>query len=179
MSGIRQDFRHLGPLLVRPGEPKVPLSLRADARLIAEAAAGAAICGVPLDVALWTVAESLRIAGEDGGTTCGRVPIELTPVPKTSLPNGMSAWLRQLRVGCGYCEDSLPITWAPARLRLDSGSPVWGQAAALAADTARLRSVLDAECAAAAAGLTLTLAIAQVSRQAGTRPPAQASGSAR
>lgn len=157
----------------------MPISLRVDARLLANAAAGAAICKVPLDVALWTAAESQRIAGGDDEIVCGRVPIALAPVPRANLPAGTAAWLRQLRLGCGFCEDGLPTTWVPSRLGLESGSRVWDQAAALAADTARLRSVLDAECAAAAAGLTLTQAIAHVSEQVGTRPPEQASRCAR
>lgn len=154
---FRQDHRHLSALLVRPGEPKERVELTGSARRLAWAAASAARCSVPADAAIWVACEALQAAPAATTDLCRELTVRTTPSAQGSA---LQLWVRQLRAGGAFTDDTLPFVWAPTRLRLGEHPDDMGAALDLAADPADLRAMLDAECAAAAAGLTLSAAAA-------------------
>lgn len=167
MASARQDLRQTGPLLVRPGERREPVQLAGEARLIAEAAAAAASCGVPVDVAVWVSAEVLAACPDPSADRCRDLTVQVRPVRRVETSDRLDGWKRQLRQGSGWAEDSLPVIWAPARLKLVEGSDLLGRAVAYAGCPTGLRAALDLECAAAAARMTVTDAVG-ISAPAGT-----------
>jgi hypothetical protein len=166
---FRQDHRHLTALLVRPGDTKERVELTGSAERLAWASASAARCRVPTDAAIWIAYEALQTAPAATKEFCLGLTVSTTPSVRDA---GLQLWVRQLRAGSAFTSDTLPLMWSPTRLRLSEYPAAVDAALDLAADPANLRAILDAECAAAAAGLTLSAAAAEFSWPAGTADPA-------
>lgn len=154
---FRHDHRHSFPLLVRPGEPKARIELTGSATQLARAAASAARCSVPADAAIWIAYEAAQAHPAATTEFCRELTVRTEPSAQGA---GLQLWVRQLRAGSFFNDDTLPLAWVPTRLRLGEHPDVLVAALELAADPADLRALLDAECAAAAAGLTLSAAAA-------------------
>lgn len=166
MYGFRQEFRQNTPsMLARPGDPKAAVRLDGDVWDIAAAAAAAAACRVPVDVAVWVTGELLVADPGANATTVHATTARLVPA-KRGRGTGHSAWIHQLRHGSPWAEDTLPTVWMPVRVVRTLNAADIDRAVAATSDQGLLRSALGLECAAAAAGLTLSEA---VSRRAAAR----------
>lgn len=161
---FRQNHCHSVALLVRPSEPKERVELTAFAARLASAAASAARCSVPVDAAIWIACEVLQVAPVASADFCRELTVRTAPAARGST---LQRWVLQLRGGAAFTDDTLPYVWTPTRLHLGEQPDIVEAALALAAEPADLRAVLDAECAAAAAGLTVSEAAA-LSWPAGT-----------
>ena len=157
---------------MRPGATATPLRLVAPIRALSLAAIAAGRCDVPADAAIATAIELVRVAPHADPDAIRCLTVHLRP-SKLPPARGETTWMRQLRVGCSWCADTLPMVWMPAEI-VDAATPERVLAAlAWIADPLRLRALLDLECAAMRAQVPLHEAFAMLTQPEST-PPASA-----
>jgi hypothetical protein len=169
---VIRETRRPSALLVRPGATSTPLRLVAPIRALSLAAIAAGHCDVPVDAAIATAIELVSVAPHADADAVRCLTVTLRP---SRLPpaRGETSWIRQLRTGCSWREDTLPVVWVPAEIAEAATAERVLAALAWIAVPLRLRALLDLECAAMRAQVSLSDAFAMLTRPEST-PPASA-----
>lgn len=167
-----REIRRPSPLLVRPGATASALRLVAPVRSLSLAAIAAGQCDVPVDAAIATAIQLVSVAPDADVDAVRCLTVTLRP-SKLAPAGGETSWIRQLRMGCSWCADTLPVVWLPDEVAAVASPERVLAGLAWAADPLRLRSLLDLECAAMRARVDLGDAFAMLT-QPRSRPPAPA-----
>lgn len=149
------------PLLCRPATDwrgPVRLRLTVPARAVTLAHFAAAHCRVPVDVAIATGIDAVKAAPEATVRDVLDRTVALKPTSE-ALPCGARQWMLQLRAGCSWHEDDLPFVWLPAEVLDDVSEDQIALGVQWAGETMLLRALLDLECAATRAGVSLQWAL--------------------
>lgn len=124
---------------------------------------------MPVDAAIATAVQLATAAPDAGQAAIRELTVALCPSSGT-LPPAERAWIRQLRAGCKWCQDTLPLVWLPAPV---ADAAIQDQILAgvlWAGCQTRLRALLDLECAAMRAQIPLAEALARLTQPAAARP---------
>lgn len=166
------EIQRPAALLLRPLAHRARLQLDAPVRMFSLAAVAAGHCRVPVDAAIATGIHLAMIAPDATDDAVRALTATLRP-SRAALTPGEMAWIRQLRVGCSWCENTLPVVWLPFTIVEAASQEQILAGMARAGDPLGLRALLDLECAAMCARVPLDDAFASL-KQPGSTPPASA-----